>query len=70
MTHYTSYSYFFGVATVRSDFAPLRFFAVAAKTSGDILLSAGNIDRPHIEIEVYFLKAAVSPVLKKVMEEM
>ena len=59
-----------GVATVRSDFAPLRFLAVAAKTSGDILLSTGNIDRPHIEIGVIFVKGRCFTSFEKVMEEM
>jgi hypothetical protein len=44
-----------GCATVRTDFAPLRFDAVAAKTSGDILLITGDINRPYQELGVIFV---------------
>jgi hypothetical protein len=45
-----------GCATVRTDFAPLRFDAVAAKTSGDIRLTTADIDRPYTELGVIFVK--------------
>ena len=45
-----------GCATVRTDFAPLQFGATAAKTSGDILLATGDINRPNKELGVIFVK--------------
>jgi hypothetical protein len=45
-----------GCATVRTDFAPLQFNATAVKTSGDILLATGDINRPYKELGVIFVK--------------
>jgi hypothetical protein len=45
-----------GCATVRTDYAPLQFGATAAKTSGDILLTTGDINRPYKELGVIFVK--------------
>ena len=36
-----------GCATVRTDFAPLRFDTMVAKSGSDILLTTGTIDRPY-----------------------
>ena len=47
---------FAGCATVRTDFAPLQFNAVAAKTSGNILFITGDINRPYQELGVIFVK--------------
>jgi hypothetical protein len=60
---------FSGCATVRTDFAPLRFDA-AAKTRGDILLTTGEIDRPYTEIGVIFVKGRYFISFEKVMEKM
>ena len=60
---------FSGCATVRTDFAPLRFDA-AAKTSSDILLTTGGIDRPYTEIGVIFVKGRYFTSFEKVMEKM
>jgi hypothetical protein len=45
-----------GCATVRTDFAPLRFDTTVAKSGSDILLTTGTIDRPHKEIGVIFVR--------------
>jgi hypothetical protein len=45
-----------GFATVRADFAPLRLNTVAPKPGSDILLNTGNIDRPHKEIGIIFVR--------------
>jgi hypothetical protein len=45
-----------GCATVRTDFAPLQFGTTAAKTSGDILLATGDLNRPYKELGVIFVK--------------
>jgi len=50
------YCYFFGFATVRTDFAPLRFNTVAPKPGADILLNTGNIDRPYKKIGIIFVR--------------
>jgi hypothetical protein len=45
-----------GCVTVRTDFAPLQSSALPAKTSGDILLATGDINRPYTELGVIFVK--------------
>jgi len=60
---------FSGCATVRTDFAQMRFDE-AAKTRGDILLTTGEIDRPYTEIGVIFVKGRYFTSFEKVMEKM
>ena len=45
-----------GCATVRTDFAPLRFDTAVAKSGSDILLNTGNIDRPYKKIGIIFVR--------------
>jgi hypothetical protein len=61
-----------GCATVRTDFAPLRFDAVAAKTSGDILLITADINRPYQELGVIFVKGrhvGYQSIMEKLIEK-
>jgi hypothetical protein len=60
---------FSGCATVRTDFAPLRFDA-AAKTRGDILLTTGELESPYTEIGVIFVKGRYFTSFEKLMDKM
>ncbi len=51
-----SLTFFFGCATVRTDFAPLDIDLISAKSNGDIQLTTGDLDRPYRELGVLFVK--------------